>query len=147
MPGHVPDHHAEPVTQHRQIVKIIPAGGLGGMGDAGDVKAGNLRRRFRKQPLLDLPGDVKLRFVFAQLLLGPFALDHAAELGGNGGNKFPLSLILLTRLQQEKLDHRHDLVVRQHGNADAGFDAHLAGGGHARKIRFSSGVANPDRLL
>ena len=117
------------------------------MGEASDVKAGKLRRRFRKQPLLDLPGDVKLRFVFAQLLLGPLALDHAAELGGYGGNEFPLPLVLLTRLQQEKLDHRHDLVVRQHGNADAGFDAHLAGRGHAREMRFASGVANPDRLL
>src|SRR3977135_4464055 len=88
MAADVADDDAEAAVAHRDIVEVVAAGRLGGVGSAADGEDGRGERRWREELLRDLPSQ-------ADLLAKPLGLP---ALGGFG--ELPLVLLMFEPAHQ-----------------------------------------------
>ncbi len=69
--GHVADGHGQPAVAQGDVVEVIAGGLLGRIKGRSDVETVQLRRRGRKEPLLDLLRGAKFLGRVAELVFGP----------------------------------------------------------------------------
>ena len=119
-------HHLEPVDVGEEDDHARGLAAQAGQGQ---------RQAVEEQGSVGQLGERVVQGLMSQALVGPFALDHRAQLAGNGGDQFEHPPVVAALARVEQLEHGDHLALGQDGHSDADQEPGLARQAVVRGVR------------